>query len=516
MRVRATTFLTIAAMGTVACGTEQALGPDLAVSFRRSEAPSGTYVVVVAHNRLDVYWQDNSPNETGYEVQRATGPSGVFTLLVSLPAGSTAYGNAGLTAQTEYCYRVRAFRKSGKTTTYSEFSNTACATTPRVPVPAAPSGVSASPNAWNRIGVTWTDNSSDETGFRIERSSSIGGPWTNVATVSSNVGSGSDDQPPPFEQLACYRVVAFNGFGDSPASNVFCTARPAPPSALATAVSGSAVDLTWTDNSNVEDGYQIQRWTDESGASVITIVAEVAANSTTYHDAGLADGKYWYQVRSMRNGGTAGSSNNVSATVLTRPPFAPEAVDAVAASSSVASVIFTDHSTNEDGFRVERSTDGGGSWVVAGYATVDPYWSTGQFDDAAQPSEQQLCYRVIAFNSLGDSPPSNTDCTILPLGPTNLTAASVSPQTIELAWSDNSAVEDGYEVNAVFYYCSYYDEWGNCVFEPYYVWIATLVPNTTSFRPAGLNSGENWTYVVFALRDGGRSDLSNEVNVTVP
>jgi hypothetical protein len=515
MSARTTTFLTAAAIAAVACSGEQAVAPELPASFR-SAAPSGTSVFVGAYNRLAVYWQDNSPNETGYEVHRATGPSGAFALIVSLPAGSTSYTNIDLTAETEYCYRVRAFRRTGKTTTYAEFSNTACATTPRVPVPGAPSGVSAAPDQWNRIRIAWTQNSADETGFRVKRASSTDGPLSVVATVTANVVSAFDEQPPAFEQPACYHVVAFNGFGESPVSNVACTSRPAAPTALVTATSGSDVDLSWIDNSNVEDAYQVERWTDESGAREVTVVAILPANATAYRDAGLADGTYWYQVHARRDGGTTGSSNNASASVVTMPPAAPTGVNAQPSSSSVAYVVWTDNSTNETGFRIERSIDGGGSWVAAGTAILHPYWPEPQFADGGQPSEQHLCYRVIALNSLGESPPSNTDCTMLPLGPTSLTATGVSPQTIELAWIDNSAVEDGYDVYAVIYYCSYYDEWGYCVWEPYPELIATLGPNATTFQHTGLIQGEARTYFVVALKDGGRSDASNEAAAYVP
>src|SRR2546425_6088077 len=87
-------------------------------------------------------------------------------------------------------------------------------------------------------------------------------------------------------------------------------------------------------------------------------------------------------------------------------PVSPSRTDAIPGGSSVAGVTWVDNATNEAGFRVQRSRDGGASWVVAGTTGIDEIW----FYDVDQVSEQPLCYRVIAFNSHGDSPPSNTDC----------------------------------------------------------------------------------------------------------
>src|SRR5713101_5430328 len=99
-------------------------------------APSNTHVVAVSDSRIDVSWQDNSTNETGFEVHRAaTGSNGAFTLLATTAAGVTARGDLGLSPSTSYCYKIRAFTTVASRTTYSDFSNTACATTLAPPPP---------------------------------------------------------------------------------------------------------------------------------------------------------------------------------------------------------------------------------------------------------------------------------------------------------------------------------------------------------------------------------------------
>src|SRR5712692_4674629 len=93
-------------------------------------APSNTHVVAVSDSRIDVYWQDNSANETGFEMHRsADGPNGMFTLVATTTAGVTVRGDLGLNPSTQYCYKVRAIKTADGRTRYSGFSNNTCATT---------------------------------------------------------------------------------------------------------------------------------------------------------------------------------------------------------------------------------------------------------------------------------------------------------------------------------------------------------------------------------------------------
>ena len=63
--------------------------------------------------------------------------------------------------------------------------------------------------------------------------------------------------------------------------------------------------LTWTDNSNNEDGFKIERETGTSEA--FTQIAAVRANVTSYNDSGLTSGTtYCYRVRAFNASGTSG------------------------------------------------------------------------------------------------------------------------------------------------------------------------------------------------------------------
>jgi hypothetical protein len=113
------------------------------------------------------------------------------------------------------------------------------------------------------------------------------------------------------------------------------------------------------------------------------------------------------------------------------------------------------------------------------------------------PSEQQVCYRVIAFNRVGDSPPTSTRCTITLATPTDLIATGFDAQTIDLTWKDNSVVEDGYEVWLV-------DEAFGFLSNA----IAYLPAGSTSYRYTDVDA-YLYGYAVVASKGGFYSAFSN-------
>src|SRR4029077_17776392 len=138
----------------------------------------------VSSSQINLTWIDNANNETGFKIERCqTAGCSNFAEIAQVGANVTAFSNTGLTASTSYSYRVRATNTGGD----SAYSNTASATTQATAtVPAAPTGLVATAASSSAINLTWTDQSNNETGFKIERAVG-GGAFSPLITVGANV-----------------------------------------------------------------------------------------------------------------------------------------------------------------------------------------------------------------------------------------------------------------------------------------------------------------------------------------
>src|SRR5205823_4784206 len=141
--------------------------------------------------------------------------------------------------------------------------------------------------------------------------------------------------------------------GTDKAATSTALALVAPKNLGASVVSASKINLTWRDNSAGQDSFQIKRSTD---GSTFSQVAAVGAGVTSYADSGLASATYYYQVVGVTaQGGNGGATAVVGAAPA---PAAPGNLSATAVSGTQINLKWTDNSTNETGYHIERSTDG--------------------------------------------------------------------------------------------------------------------------------------------------------------
>jgi hypothetical protein len=200
-------------------------------------------------------------------------------------------------------------------TRIAAFKFPGCGTTPP-PVPAAPSNLVATSASSSQISLSWTDASTDETGFKIERCSGTG--CSNFAQVGTAAAGATTyyDTGLAASTYYNYRVRAYNAGGDSAYSNTAGATTPAappgPPAApsglKATASARGSITLTWVDNSLDETSFHIER------LSPYGSVADVSANVTTWTNTGLTKNRtYSYRVQACNANGCSGLSNTASA-----------------------------------------------------------------------------------------------------------------------------------------------------------------------------------------------------------
>jgi subtilisin family serine protease len=186
--------------------------------------------------------------------------------------------------------------------------------------PQAPTDLTDQVIASTQVDLSWTDNSADETGFRIERKQGAAGTYAQIDTVGVNETIYSDTTtiggPTYF-----YRIKAYNAEGDSASSNQVSVTPgvPDPPTAFsATPASYSQVSLTWTDGSVGETGFRIQRKTGTAG--VWAQLAIVSSDQTAYVDTSVSGSTtYYYRCFSYNPRGDSQPSNEASATTPAVP-----------------------------------------------------------------------------------------------------------------------------------------------------------------------------------------------------
>jgi hypothetical protein len=182
----------------------------------------------------------------------------------------------------------------------------------------APSNLTADANSsTQQITLNWTDNSHDpnnEDYFIIQRQVDSGSWNNNYDTVPTDVNTYTDSS------LAYgtyrYRIVAHSTSScDSPVSNtaigVISSNLPNAPSSLNSSVIGSAVNLTWTDNSNNEESFILERRVD-SGAFAV-LAGSIPANTENYNDSTTAPlHTYTYRIKAHNSFGDSDYSNETS------------------------------------------------------------------------------------------------------------------------------------------------------------------------------------------------------------
>ena len=183
-------------------------------------------------------------------------------------------------------------------------------------IPITPNQLTATAVSKSAIDLSWTDNSTNEEGFIIERKTS-GTNYSAVANLGKDITSYSD-QGLSKNTSYTYRVHAFNQAGKSlsysnEAEAVTSDDLPAAATNLAAVViSFDQVDLYWDDNASNETGYKIER---KTGAGTFAVVTTLPANVNSYSDKGLTElTEYTYRVYPYNASGNGLNSNEIKRT----------------------------------------------------------------------------------------------------------------------------------------------------------------------------------------------------------
>lgn len=392
-------------------GTTQAInGTRVPGTGPKPNPPTGLRGTPQSSSAILLQWTDAADNETGFKLERKKTTEASFGPARLLTKDTTSTTDTSLEPSTSYDYRLRAYNANGDSATANVVGVTTLPASAAIPIP--PSGLALTVNSSASITVRWTDNSTNESSFRIERTTSTG--VLTVINPAANTESYTDTGLSASTTYT-YKVAAVNSAGMSAFTAPVSATTPAvasvaaPTNLIATALSSTSIRLNWADNSNNETGFNIERSTSASG--VFTQIAVVAPGIVTYTDTGLtAETTYFYRVRASNISIPAFSnySNTDSETTMTA---AVPVLTGPASSSGTFTLTWTyiwgGIVSTGDGYELQESTTS----ATAGFTTIV---STVNMGDHASPKVSSLTrsagtyhYRVRARKILAFSPWSN-------------------------------------------------------------------------------------------------------------
>jgi hypothetical protein len=275
---------------------------------------------------------------------------------------------------------------------------------------------------------------------------------------------------------------------------------PSPPTGLtAVAVSDRRIDVAWTDASDDESSFLLERSAD--GGQTWTGIATPAAGVTSFTDeTGLVGStEYTYRVSACNAAGCALADETAAATTA---PEAPSGLSVTRHASGRHDLTWSDHSPDETAFQLERSIDGGTVWAVIHTASAN----TTSYSDEDVTSGITYQYRINAcrddvcsrYSNVAEIGPPEPE---VPGAPSGLSATAVSSSQIDLAWAAGTGEIAEYRIDR---------KTGDEAFSE----IAVVGGTTLEFADGGLDADTRYVYQVRACNGVGCSAPSDSAAAT--
>ncbi|MBQ9372382.1 MAG: fibronectin type III domain-containing protein, partial [Thermoguttaceae bacterium] len=437
---------------------------------------------------VQMSWTDNSNNETGFLTQYSQDGM-TWKPSATLGANETSRTATGVKAGQKYYFRVAAYNDAGQSDwTYGEFEALLAPTAPSDLVFTYYSAESRS------VLMSWTDNSTNESGFKVEYSPDGGATWLSSASLGANVTSRMATGL-VLGRTYNFRVAAFNEAGQSSWTygEFEASIVPAAPSDLVFGDYNRAtkrLSTSWSDNSDNETGFMVEFSVDGKNW---WLRGKTGDNQTFLVATGVEEGqKYYFRVASYNEAGQSEwTYGEFEASLI---PTAPS--DLVFGVYNLAMmrlpVSWTDNSDNETGFIIEYSVDGE-NWKLAG-KTVEN--QTSRISTGVETG-QKYYFRVAAYNAAGQSAWTYGvfDDPFVPSAPTDLvfTNYDAENRSVLMSWTDNSTNEIGFKVE---YRMNDGANWLSS---------ANLDANVTSRMASGLVLGSTYNFRIAAYNEFGQS-----------
>jgi len=480
---------------------KSAVQTNLYVKPTPPKAPGKLRIAKENDTKFNISWIDSSDNENRFEVWRKDGITGNYRLLKSLTENQFYTEDVVPSAYTIYFYKVRA----GHATGVSDFSN-------EVNTLIAPTNLQAKAIAVNTVELNWTDNSAFESGFRIERASSISGEFEWIGSVPTNVTTYNDETVQTATAYK-YRVSAFTGTAASPYSAEVSITTPTsdtPPTQMRADYNYSTrkIDITWN-SANYNTVTYIERKDGMTGRyNVRATFTNIFTRKFSDDSLLTANTYYTYRVRELNYSGLyTAYSNEDTCYVPVMAPLPPSNFRLVKSNQidNQYMLFWNDNSSDEEGFEIWMKDGINGVYAVYG----TPVQANFNAISVNVPVATKTYYfKIRAFRGAYYSEFSNEIVTTGTTGSFNLTTQDFGTNYVTLRWNDVFTNEVGFSIERKL---SYQDDtaWTEVGLAP-----ASAGTVVYYYDSINIQAGTTYNYRVRAIFNQGYSAYSNVLTVT--
>ena len=268
-----------------------------------------------AADALRINWTKNASAD-GYIVEMYQ--NGKWARVAKIIDSTTAtFRKAGLRASTVYKFRVRAYKMSGSTAIYSNYSAELSARTN----PSVMKGAKLGGRAADALRINWTKNASGD-GYIVEMYKN--GKWVRAAKITNKNTTTFRKAGLKASTVYKFRVRAYKMSGKTALYGNYSatvTARTNPSIMKGVKIAGKAKDalrVNWTKNTSAQ-GYIVEMY---KGGKWVRAAKITNGNATTFRKAGLAKNTtYKFRVKAYyMSGKTAlyGNYGSVSGRTLAK------------------------------------------------------------------------------------------------------------------------------------------------------------------------------------------------------
>ena len=251
-----------------------------------------------AADALRLNWTKNTSAD-GYIIEKYNGTKWVQIAKITSNA-TTTYRVTGLSAGTAYKFRMKAYKMSGSTAFYSDYTATLAARTN----PSNVTGLTLGGRAYNALRLNWTKNTSAD-GYIIEMYKN--NAWVRVAKITGNATTTYRVTGLSAGTAYKFRVKAYKMSGSTALYSSYTatlSARTNPSNVTGVKIGGrasNALRVNWTKNTSA-DGYIVEIY---KGGKWVR-AAKITNNATvTYRISGLAKNTtYQIRIKAYKMSGT--------------------------------------------------------------------------------------------------------------------------------------------------------------------------------------------------------------------